>query len=148
MDFHIFSYEFWIALCLLLMIVEMGGAGGYLLWAGMAAGATSLTVFFFPALAWQAQLVVFSIASIVSAVGWWRYQSRRQDAAKEPLLNRRDAQCIGRIAVLTDAIENGRGRVRLDDSFWNVAAAEDMPVGQSVKVLSVQQDNVLFVARV
>ena len=106
----------WFALALVLLIVEMVGAGGYLLWLGMAAGLTGSLVFFLPNLAWQAQLLMFSTSSVLCALGWWQYQQRCPKIADEPLLNKRTTQYIGRILVLTEAVENGRGRARVDNS--------------------------------
>lgn len=137
----------WFALALVLLIVEMVGAGGYLLWLGMAAGLTGGLVFLLPDLAWQAQILVFSSSSVLCALGWWQYQQRCPKIASEPLLNKRSEQYIGRVLVLTDAVENGRGRAKVDDSVWSVSAAEDMPAGTRVKVLSLQADHLLFVEK-
>lgn len=141
------DYWLWFALGLALLIAEMIGAGGYLLWLGMAAGLTGCLVFFLPDLAWQAQLLVFSGASVACTLGCWQYQLRYPKTADEPLLNKRAAQYVGRTLVLTDATENGRGRAKVDDGVWNVSAAEDMPAGTSVRVLSLQSDHLLFVEK-
>ncbi|MEZ5493424.1 MAG: NfeD family protein [Pseudomonadales bacterium] len=137
----------WFALALVLLIVEMVGAGGYLLWLGMAAGLTGGLVFLLPDLAWQVQILVFSSSSVLCALGWWQYQQRCPKIAAEPLLNKRTEQYIGRVLVLADAVENGRGRAKVDDSVWSVSAAEDMPAGTRVKVLSLQADHLLFVEK-
>lgn len=55
----------------------------------------------------------------------------------EPDLNRRAAQLIGRVLVVEEAIENGRGKVRVGDTLW-AAEGPDTPVGVEVQVLSVQ----------
>lgn len=141
------SYWHWFALGLLLLIVEMSGAGGYLLWIGIAAGITGGVLFAVPDLGWQLQLLVFSIASVACALGWWQYQVRHPREVDEPLLNQRSAQYIGRIFTLSDAVENGRGKIRVDDSFWEVSAAEDMPAGTRVKVLAVEHDQIFRVEK-
>src|SRR6478752_6432300 len=123
------SYWHWFALGLLLLIVEMAGAGGYLLWVGIAAGITGGVLFVVPDLGWQLQLLIFSVASVACALAWWQYQLKHPRAVDEPLLNQRCAQYIGRVFTLSDAIENGRGKIRVDDSFWEVSAAEDMSAG-------------------
>ncbi len=51
----------------------------------------------------------------------------------QPDLNRRGDQFIGKIYTLHDAIENGSGRVKVDDSFWRVEG-EALPAGTKVKV--------------
>jgi len=139
------DYWHWLALALLLLMVEMAGAGGYLLWVGMAAGLTGALVFAVPALDWQWQLVFFSFASICCALGWWQYQRRRPQVIDEPLLNKRSAQYVGRTVQLSDAIVNGRGKIRVDDSFWEVVADADLPVGTRVKVVSLEHDQLFRV---
>jgi inner membrane protein len=142
---YVLSYWHWFALGLLLLIVEMAGAGGYLLWAGIAAGLTGVVLFISPDIGWQLQLLIFSIASVTCAVGWWQYQLRHPRVVDEPLLNQRSAQYIGRIFTLSDPVENGRGKIRVDDSFWEVSAAEDMPAGVRVKVLAIEHDQIFRV---
>jgi len=51
----------------------------------------------------------------------------------EPDLNQRAAQLVGRILVLADAIEGGRGRVQVGDTLWQVEGP-DLPRGTEVKV--------------
>ncbi|MBL1234127.1 MAG: NfeD family protein, partial [Rhodobiaceae bacterium] len=53
-----------------------------------------------------------------------------------PLLNERGASLVGRILVVEEAIEQGRGKVKVDDSIW-VAEGPDAAVGQQVRVVSV-----------
>ena len=141
------SYWHWVALGLLLLIVEMSGAGGYLLWVGIAAGITGGVLFVAPELNWQLQVLVFSISSVICTLAWWQYQQKCPRVVDEPLLNKRGAQYVGRIFTLSDAIENGRGKIRVDDSFWEVSAADDMPAGVSVKVLALEHDHIFHVER-
>ncbi len=141
------SYWHWIALGLLLLIIEMAGAGGYLLWVGIAACITGGALFVIPTLGWQLQVLIFSIASVACALGWWQYQLKHPRLADEPLLNKRSAQYVGRVFVVSDAIQNGRGKIRVDDSFWEVSAFEDIPVGVSVKVLALEHDQIFRVER-
>jgi membrane protein implicated in regulation of membrane protease activity len=51
----------------------------------------------------------------------------------EPNLNQRAAQLVGRVLVLAEAIEGGRGRVRVGDTLWQVEGP-DLPRGTEVKV--------------
>lgn len=141
------SFWHWIALGLLLLIVEMSGTGGYLLWIGIAAGITGGLLFLAPDMSWQLQVLVFSVASVACALGWWQYQLKHPRIVDEPLLNKRGAQYIDRVFTLSDAIENGRGKIRVDDSFWEVSAAEDIPAGTKVKVLALEQDQIFRVEK-
>jgi len=52
----------------------------------------------------------------------------------QPDLNQRGAQLIGRVLVVEEAIEGGRGKVRAGDTLWPVEGP-DAPVGAHVKVV-------------
>ncbi|MGE0767400.1 MAG: NfeD family protein [Hyphomicrobiaceae bacterium] len=50
-----------------------------------------------------------------------------------PHLNRRADQLAGRVAVIAEAIEGGRGKIKLGDTLW-VAEGPDLPVGAAVRI--------------
>lgn len=51
----------------------------------------------------------------------------------QPNLNRPAAQLVGRVLVVAEAIEGGRGKVRVGDTLWP-AEGPDVPVGAEVRV--------------
>jgi membrane protein implicated in regulation of membrane protease activity len=51
----------------------------------------------------------------------------------QPDLNRRGGQLVGRILVVEEAIEAGRGKVRVGDTLWP-AEGPDLPAGTEVRV--------------
>jgi inner membrane protein len=51
-----------------------------------------------------------------------------------PDLNRRAAQLLGRILIVAEAIEGGRGKVRVGDTLWP-AEGPDTPEGGRVSVV-------------
>lgn len=51
----------------------------------------------------------------------------------QPDLNRPAAQLVGRVVILAEAIEAGRGKVRVGDTLWP-AEGPDLPAGTQVKV--------------
>ena len=55
----------------------------------------------------------------------------------EPDLNRRGAQCIGRICTVEEAIVAGRGKVRIGDTVWPAEGA-DAGAGAQVRVTGSQ----------
>lgn len=142
-----FTLWHWAAICLILLMAEMAGTGGYLLWAGLAAGLTAVILWLAPDTAWQWQIVIFSVSSIASAICWWYYQQHHTKPVDQPLLNQRSAQYVGRLFTLTDAIENGRGRIRVDDSFWEVVCHEDLPAGTHIKVVAIEHDQIFRVKK-
>ena len=126
----------WAALALLLIAAETLAPGAFLLWMGLAAAAVFLGVLLvpgIPVLAQAAAFVVLSFVTIQVYRKWFRKAARQSD---QPLLNRRAAQAIGRVAELDQAIDRGRGRIRLDDAFWTVEGP-DLPAGTPVRVIAV-----------
>lgn len=101
----------------------------------------------------------FVIAGAVGLVhsapsGWWMlaagvamiaadividfaFARSRFSQSDEPGLNRRAMQLVGRVLVVEDAIENGRGKVRVGDTLW-AAEGPETAAGAEVEVLSAQ----------
>ena len=126
----------WAVLALLLIAAETLAPGAFLLWMGLAAAAVFLGVLLvpgIPVLAQAAAFVVLRFVTIQVYRKWFRKAARQSD---QPLLNRRAAQAIGRVAELDQAIDRGRGRIRLDDAFWTVEGP-DLPAGTPVRVIAV-----------
>jgi membrane protein implicated in regulation of membrane protease activity len=63
----------------------------------------------------------------------------------EPDLNRPAAQLVGRVLVVAEAIEAGRGKVRVGDTLWP-AEGPDVPAGADVRVIAAKA-TVLVVER-
>ena len=51
-----------------------------------------------------------------------------------PDLNVRGAQLVGRVFTLAEPIEGGLGKIRCDDTLWQVEGP-DLPAGHAVRVL-------------
>lgn len=126
----------WLILAGVLFVLELLAPGIFLVWFGIAAlivGLAALTV----AVAWQWQLVLFAVLSLAAAMLARRYLRGGEAETDQPLLNRRAQQHVGRSYVLAEAIENGRGKVRIGDSVWRVEGP-DLAQGQRVKVTGVE----------
>lgn len=129
--------DFWLWLigAGLLMIAELIMPGAYLIWLGAAALATALVVAVAP-LGWQAQLVVFALASLVAVIVG-RLLARSRRGTDRPFLNRRAEELIGRAFVLREPIVGGIGQIRVDDTIWRVTGP-DCPVGGRVVVMAAE----------
>jgi membrane protein implicated in regulation of membrane protease activity len=55
----------------------------------------------------------------------------------QPDLNRRGAQFVGLTVRVEEAIEHGRGKVRVGDTLWT-AEGPDAPAGAEVRITSAQ----------
>lgn len=135
----------WIAFSLVLLISELIGAGGYLLWTGISAVVVGALLWILPDLAWQLQFLLFAIGTIVSAVSWHYWLLHKPMRSDHPTLNKRGATYVGRTFVLTQAIENGRGKIRIDDCNWELHG-KDFPIGAHI-IVTGTDDTILFVEK-
>ncbi|WP_413541352.1 NfeD family protein [Gibbsiella quercinecans] len=132
-------HGFWLSLGGLLLAAEMLGAGGYLLWSGVAAMVTGAIAWLWPQLGWDWQGIIFAVLTVVVAWLWWAWL-RRQTAKNQTVspLNQRGRSLIGFRATLTEPVSNGLGRVNIGDGSWRAQAGEDYPVGTEVEVVAVE----------
>jgi membrane protein implicated in regulation of membrane protease activity len=135
----------WLGLGLLLLTLEMLTTTLFCFWLSLAAFATSVISWVLaPALI--PQFLIFAVAVVVCLFGWKTFRPRRLEQPRDDLvLNQRTAHYIGRELVLQEAIAQGRGRVNIDDSWWQ-ARGEDMPAGTRVRVDGVE-GMVLLISR-
>jgi hypothetical protein len=131
-----FVFWYWWVLALVLLGVEIITAGFFFMWMSIAAVITGFLSLIMPFLNVNIQLLIFAVLSMVSVILWKRYMVNHQVESDHPHLNQRGAQYIGRTFTLIEAIENGQGRVKVDDSRWRVEG-EDCPNGATVKVVAV-----------
>ena len=122
----------WFILAVVLFILETMIPGVHFLWFGLAAvvvGFLALVI----GVAWPWQVLAFGLISVL-AVFWVRKYARPDMAISDlPDLNVRGQQYIGRSLVVEQAIQNGRGKVRVGDTVWQ-AEGPDAPAGARVRV--------------
>lgn len=122
----------WFVLGTVLLLLELVAPGAVFLWFGIAAftvGILALTV----ALPWQAQILIFAILSVVLIFAYRRYFRTKTEESDRPFLNKRGEAHVGQTFVLTDAITQGRGKIRIGDTDWRVSGP-DLAKGDTVKV--------------
>lgn len=136
MNDFVAHYGWWL-LALVLIAAEMVAPGYFLLWIGIAAAAVGVVVWFVPGAPALVQAILFAAFAIASCLVYWKLlrpvAERRDD---QPLLNRRGAQLVGQRFVVSEAIVNGRGKIRVGDGEW-LASGPDIPVGSEVEVVAV-----------
>jgi membrane protein implicated in regulation of membrane protease activity len=126
----------WWVLGIILLIAEVAVPGVFFVWIGIAAilvGVVSLLHWESAFWVWQVQLVAFAILSVLAALVGRQVMTGRGSASDQPYLNKRGESLVGRTAVLEEPIREGRGRIRLDDTYW-VVNGPDLPAGTRVKV--------------
>lgn len=132
-----FEYWHWLALALVLIIIEMLVPSAIFLWFGVAAGVVGVLILLFPGMAWQVQLILFSVLSVGSLLAWRSYAKKHPPADnKYPTLNKRGDDLIGRVFTLDEGIVNNYGKLRVDDTMWKIRGS-DTDAGSRVRVTAV-----------
>jgi membrane protein implicated in regulation of membrane protease activity len=129
------SFWDWLGLGTVLLILEVFGAGGYLLWIGVAAAGVGILTYVIPAMNWEVQFLLFAVLSVLTALYWWRRQRSVLRKSDQPGLNMRGSELIGRTFAVHDAIVGGRGKIKVGDGVWMVVGP-DTPVGNQVRVIA------------
>lgn len=129
----------WVALGLVLLLLEIVLPSSFLLWPGIAAVVVGVITVFHgldnPIWPWQAQVIVFLALSLISAyVGRRIMKNQNLDEDGHSVLNQRGKQLVGTIAALDTAIQNGSGRIRIGDTTWKVSGP-DLASGHQVRVI-------------
>jgi inner membrane protein len=116
----IFQPWMWFVAALALIGIEILAPGLFMLWLGLAAGLLGVIVYLYP-LSWPAQGAIFAISALIFVLIGREVMRRRKPPADAPFLNQRGDALIGHQFELADPIENGFGRVRIDDTVWRVS---------------------------
>jgi membrane protein implicated in regulation of membrane protease activity len=137
MDPSDIAYWHWLVFGIALVILEVFVPGTFFLWMGIAALVTGALLYLMPTLAWEWQLLIFAVLSATSIVVSRYWIARHPAATDQPALNRRGEQYLGRVFVLQTGIENGVGKIRVDDTIWKVHGP-DAAAGARVRVVGVE----------
>ena len=91
---------------------------------------------------WLGAGVALLVADVAIDFVWAHPAISKSD---QPDLNRPAAQLVGRVLVVAEAIEHGRGKVRVGDTLWP-AEGPDVTAGTEVRVVAAKA-TVLVVER-
>lgn len=126
----------WWILAIALLVLEVFAPGTFFLWMGISAAVVGAMLLVAPDMGWEYQVFIFAILSVGSIVVWRQYFKKHPVQTDQPALNRRGEQYVGRTFTLTEAIENGSGKIRVDDTTWKIVG-EDCDINSKVKVTGV-----------
>lgn len=130
---------FWLCLGGLLLIGELLGTAGYLLWSGIAAVLVGVITWVLPFIGWEWQGILFAIFTVVSTV-LWRNWLRNRQKNKADNVNQISHQLIGVKGRLLSDTEEGFSRVRLADGSWRVYS--DTPLSANTEVVVIAVDGI------
>lgn len=127
---------FWLVASGLLLILELSAPGVFFIWLAIAAFLTAIADRLM-GFSWQGELLTFATFS-VAAIYIGKPLLRRQRAldSDQPTLNRRMDGYVGQSFVLERPITDGRGRLKINDTLWDVTGP-DLPAGARVTVTAV-----------
>jgi membrane protein implicated in regulation of membrane protease activity len=114
----------------------MLAAGFFFLWMAVSAFITGFLLLLIPVLSVEVQFFIFSVLSISSVIAWKRYMVNHPVKTDHPNLNQHSARYIGHTFTLVEAIEDGWGKIKINDSRWKVEG-QDCPVGSRIRIIKV-----------
>ncbi len=123
----------WLIAALLLGGAELVVPGVFLVFLAFAAAVVGVFTLLFPDLPLWGQLVGFTAWSVIAVLVGKRWYSDTRPESSDPLLNDRVARLLGEVVTVTQAIDGGRGRVRVAEGEW-IAIGPDAPAGARVRV--------------
>lgn len=122
----------------LFLLLELFTLGFFFLWLGASAVVVGLVMLLF-SIPWQLQYVLWAALSVAFLWGWRLFKKRYPNYIQtdQPNLNRRGQQYVGRVFTLDMPIENGQGKIKVDDSIWKIECEDDLKKGTKVEVTGV-----------
>ena len=130
-----FVFWYWFVMTVVFLVIEVIIPAFFFLWMSVASLITGIIVWIIPSLSSDVQIVIFSVLAIIAVIAWWLWGKRLKIQSDQPLLNQRGSQYVGRVFNLYEPIENGQGKIKVDDSIWKVHG-EDCDINSKVKVIA------------
>lgn len=127
----------WWIVALFLLGVELLMPGFFFLWIAIAGFVTGCMLLFIPIASLNIQLMAFAVLSVISIMLWRLYAPKHPLHSDRPLLNKRGQQYVGRVFNLIEPIQNGQGKIKVDDTLWKVYG-EDCGLNSKVKVIAIK----------
>ena len=138
----------WFAIAALLLIFELTTGTLYLLFIAAAALLVSLMNFFGPDLAWETDLVVFSVVSAITLlVGHFVIKPRLGEHTADGLNEPANALIGRRVRAIRD-FETGEGRVKMGDTEWRAITDDSIEAGEELVVVAVEGSTLRVQTRV
>lgn len=137
------AHWWWLLAAALLGILEVFIPGIFLAWIAAAAVITGIVVALL-GLALPFQFALFALLAVAALYSGRRHYERNPMPSSDPALNDRTARLIGQTVTVVTAIENGEGRVKVQDGVWTARGA-DAATGSRV-VITGADGNCLRVA--
>ncbi|MCZ4281763.1 NfeD family protein [Kiloniella laminariae] len=131
------EFWYWWVFALFLISVEVFAPGAVALWMGIAAAIVGGLLYLFPDMAWEHQILIFAVLSVISIVVWRNYAKRHPTLTDQPGLNKRGQDLIGQTLTLKKPLTQGGSRETINGVIWKIKGG-DLPEGSKVRITSVE----------
>lgn len=138
-----FAWWHWMVLGLGLGLLEIVLASFFVIWFGLGALLVGVALIVVPGMAFSAQILLWTAASVAMAVLWFKILRKNSNRTRSGQAD----EALGEIGVLVRAVEplgatSARGEVRFQKPImgadsWPCLADEAIAAGERVKVLAV-----------
>ena len=125
-------YWLWLIAAAVMLAVELASPGIFFLWLGLAAATVGGITYFLP-LEWIYSLPLFACLSVAYVYFGRPYYGGKARKTDQPNLNQRQYNYVGRTYVLAQPITQGRGKLTIEDTVWDVSGP-DLPTGSAVRI--------------
>ena len=127
----------WLAVGVVLLVIEAAASTEWLLWPAVAAGVVALIAAIAPNLGLPVEAGIFAALTVIATLAS-RTLIKRVNPTDEPDINDRDLRLVGERARVVEAFVDGRGRVFVSGAEWPAEIEGAAPLaGESVVVESV-----------
>jgi inner membrane protein len=131
-DLPVADHWAWLILGALMVTAEMLAPGFFLMWIGGAALLVGLATAVLPIGA-ELQLILFAVIAPAAVYAARRWFVTNAIQSADPDLNNRGARLTGEVVTVVEALDGGRGRVKVGDSVWTAKGA-NAPIGAKLRV--------------
>jgi len=114
----------WLALGVVLLVLEIATPTNYLLWPGIAALLIGALKFIVPGLDGIFSIFLFAVLAVASTIVWQRSGFGVATVAAPNNLNARMDTYLGRKGAASGDFVAGRGAILLDDTRWTAAVVD------------------------
>jgi membrane protein implicated in regulation of membrane protease activity len=128
-------FWYWWVLAVVCLVIEILVPAFFFLWMSVAGLITGIIAWLIPSTSTDVQILIFSVLTVMTITAWRIFGKKYVIETDQPLLNRRGSQYVGRVFNLHEAIENGEGKIKVDDTIWKVHG-EDCDIHTKVKVIA------------
>ena len=134
--FSNYGIWFWFVAAILLLIGELLNPGVFLMWLAAAAALTGVIHLAYP-MSLAAEALLFAVfAGLLIAASWRLVSKSWHPKSDQPFLNQRQQGLVGKTFNLLQPIVNGQGKIRYEDTIWDVDGPE-LAKNARVKVIAV-----------